>query len=273
MKKTISAPCGITARQFILGSRTAKNQFEQDDIEGNFESSVDQPRGFANAFKSKFQLKRKNSQTVPSDAGDGCLLLTKSLEPGAFYEQQSKKSTKQLLEESNTLTLGYISSPMDDFRHTAHLGAKGESSGDLTFLEYAAKGRAINKNCGLQGDVLNSNAMVDTGIFTPEKTRTRSKIEGMKELFSNIKKTKKFSLDGTTGSGDSALDACSVGNESKEDSINGNILDCEIISMISDNLTMKSDVTGLLDEFMDIYMEMEQATIKKSAGSRLSTYD
>ena len=55
--------------------------------------------------------------------------------------------------QDNQNLVSYISPPLGDFRHTAHLGHHGESFGDLSFLN-STKIEYSDKNAGLRlGDV------------------------------------------------------------------------------------------------------------------------
>lgn len=138
---------------------------------------------------------RKTSSTVQNND----LISTRSLQPGAVPELKAK-TTEQLLAEGNNLSIGYISSPLNDFRHTAHLGAKGESSGDLAFLELGGK-RTMSKTCGLEGDVteavfFSNSGPLGRGILDDRFTEKKSKIDGMKEFFTSFSK-KRLSHDCT----------------------------------------------------------------------------
>jgi len=209
---------------------------------------------------------RKTSSTAKES--DLPLLFTRSLQPGAESEFQAK-TAEQLLAEGNNLSIGYISSPLNDFRHTAHLGAKGESSGDLAFLELDRK-KTMSKTCGLEGEVdddvsfLSSDHLSKAERFTEKK----SKIDGMKEFFTSFKKGKRFSHDCTT-SGDSALDTHSVGNESSEHSLRG-VTDCEIMSILSGQMAATSEMDGLLEEFIEAFNMTEQRTRKEVVAKRLA---
>jgi len=256
MQKTISAPCGITSRQFVLGRE--KN-----------ERAVDVPK--RNFLPFKFNVKRKSSSTAREN--DLPLLCTRSLQPGAEPEFK-EKTPEHLLAEGNNLSIGYISSPLNDFRHTAHLGAKGESSGDLAFLELGAK-RTMSKTCGLEGDVTetvffsNSGNPLSRKNFQDDRfTEKKSKIDGMKEFFTSFAKSKRFSHDCTT-SGDSALDTNSVGNESSENSLRG-VTDCEIMSILSGQMATSSEIDGLLEEFIEAFNMTEQRTRKEVVAKRLA---
>ena len=51
--------------------------------------------------------------------------------------------------QDNQNLVSYISPPLGDFRHTAHLGHHGESFGDLSFLN-STKIEYTDKNAGLR---------------------------------------------------------------------------------------------------------------------------
>jgi hypothetical protein len=104
------------------------------------------------SIRAKFSMKRTSSKVeFALDHQDSeKLLRTKTqMDVPRFTSKQTQKMKRTVTAPDAVDIVSYISPPLGDFRHTAHLGHHGESFGDLSFLN-STKIEYTDKNAGLR---------------------------------------------------------------------------------------------------------------------------